>query len=233
MNSATPAPEHWNIFARELEKVLKKSGKTFNDLIKMRIVYYPQYIQRLEDSRISSRHLHTLNADAVGRLFVALSLNETEKNRIRASLIATETERLVLNRMDPYIPYAALMAADDVYRVLNTALNAHQAPDLERAGFRAATALNTLAYDQAVDLIEGAMLSLNFRDKAADPAATSALAQKAYNDLTRALALLDEAKIQIEYQQQDQPDEWLFWRDEAIRGRDQSEKLARGEMEAQ
>jgi len=203
----------WNIFARELEIVLEAHSFRLGQLLSQRIVFSSQKINRLKHSLTSSAHLTTLNPEEMERLINIMQLDDLEQKRLNAALLATAVEMTLLDRIDPH---TALMAADDVFRILFDALQVQ--PNV-MVGVKAGTmmdeieAIGDLAFTQALDLIDRATLTIHVSRNAGSIPARVARAHEAFDTYTQAQELLQQA--------QDPPhghEDWQYWYSEARSG---------------
>ncbi len=122
----------WNIFARELEAVLKARKLGLGHLDDRAVVLHPEKVRRLQHSLKTPAHFPVLNPDELDRLNAIMTLSDDERSRLRAALIATAAERALMDRLEPQ---TALMASNDVFEICLAAM--HDQPALALAGVRA------------------------------------------------------------------------------------------------
>jgi integrase len=91
----------WNIFARELEDVLRAHKMRIGQLDDCDVALHREKVRRLQRSLTSYKHLITLNPDELDRVIVFLGLSEEEQRRLQAALLATGVERALMDRIEP------------------------------------------------------------------------------------------------------------------------------------
>ncbi len=215
VNSLDIFIHHWNIFARELESILATRGLRLSHLDDRGVVLHREKVRRLQQSLKSPRHLTTLNPDEIERLTVTMQLTELEQKRLRAALLATAVEMILMDRIDPQ---TALMASDDVFHILFSAMKAQ--PDMAVAtGVKTDMPIggpeifDDELFTQALDLIDRAVLAIHVSAIAASPQARITHAYEAFETFTRALGLLQECQVHSS-----ESDDWRYWYDEASAG---------------
>lgn len=212
----------WNIFARELEKILNQHGLTITRLDDLKVVTHPMKVKRLKASLSSPKSLTILNPEEMQRLQEILALEEPEIMTLRAALLATTVERTLMDRTDPYL---ALMAANDVYRLL------HQALINDPASFLAAATkqgvmnseddmLGDTLFEDALDLIDRASLSMHLSQESATLQVKVTHAREAYDAYTRALDYLRRSRVPIH-----EDEDWRECEAESLHGQEQARAI--------
>jgi hypothetical protein len=213
MSNFSASSTRWNIFARELEIVLRKHGFQMGQLVSQGIVFNSQKIVRLQRSLTSAKHLSTLSPEEMERLITIMQLDDLEQKQLNAALLATAVERILLDRIEPLV---ALMAANDVFHILFEAM---QNQPGTMAGVKGGTMIDDVEcvgdapFMEALDLIDRATLTIHVSRNAGSIAARFARAHEAFDTYTQAQELLQKA--------QDPPHEhedWLYWYNEARSG---------------
>lgn len=227
-NHPFSSSSHWNIFVRELEAILRRRGLRLSHLDDRGIVLHREKVRRLQQSLKSPRHLTTLNPDEIERLTHQMQLTELEQKQLRAALLATAVEMILMDRIDPQ---TALMASDDVFHILFAAMKAR--PDMVMTtGVKAGTMNEDLdthgdeLFIQALDLVDRAILSIHVSQHAASPQAQVIHAREAFDIFTRSLTLLQECQSPSA-----ESDDWRYWYNEAVGGQKLAEALMRVEGE--
>lgn len=211
----------WNIFARELADILAAHNKGLGHLDDMGITH-SQKVSRLQRSLTSAGHFPTLNPEEIEALIVAANLDDSEQNRLRAAVLATAVERILMDRMDPH---TALMASEDVFAIFVAALR-EQSGAKTLAHVRAGGALDddvvgsAVDLDEALDWLDRATLELHTSRNAVSPQARVSHAQLACAGYARALELLERGGRHT-----GEDGEWRYWRNEALRGRDMAKAI--------
>lgn len=107
----------WNIFARELEDILREHGCCLNDLI-TEAGQHPEKVRRLKQSLVQPR-FHILNPEDLEQVSESFCFTGEEQLRMRAAILATAVEETLMNRIDPD---NALHAAEEIFPMLIDAL---------------------------------------------------------------------------------------------------------------
>lgn len=218
VTSPSSSITRWNIFARELEDILAVHGRKLSHLDDLSVVLHPEKVRRLQQSLKSPGHLTTLNPEEMERLMVRLELTMMEQSRLRAALLATAVERILMDRIDANV---ALMASNDVFHILFAAMKAR--PDTGLKHVRAATMLEDreTAYDQffldALDLIDRATLALHLCQQTTSSPDRFAHARLAHDTYTRSLALLAQTQLPLP-----DSDIYRYWHEQAAEGQQQA-----------
>ncbi len=112
----------YNIFVRELEAVLKTKPKKkgISQLTELPFYIHPMKIARLLASRHSPKHLAILNPTDLEAIMDHFEFDQKERLRIKAAIMATAVERVLIDRIDAEL---ALHAADEVFSILYHAMS--------------------------------------------------------------------------------------------------------------
>lgn len=218
--SATATSIRWNIFARELELILARRNLRLNHLYSSKDdqgpIVHPEKVRRLQRSLATPKSLATLNPDEMRRVTDAFVLAKGELACLRAALLATAVERLLLDRVEAHI---ALQAADEAFQALLRAINQDpplpgmsgvRDPILADAYVMAADPPGPLT--QAMDAIDRATLALHLSEGEAPITERIDRAAEAQMGYSRATELLEQpADTGVDNEA------WAYWRDEAIR----------------
>jgi len=219
----SPDAIRWNIFARELEDVLRAHKLRLGNLDDNGIVLYREKVRRLQQSLKRPTQFPTLNPEEMDRLFATIPLTAAEQTRLRAALLATAIERILMDRIDPY---AALMGGNDAFAIILEAMQSATPPkhlvhtkggamidaDDEQDG--------DVAYQAALAQIDRATLALHASLHATSGAARLANAHEAQSAFMSALEQLD-----LTHRPAQTSEEWAAWRREALQGRQHAEAL--------
>lgn len=222
MASPFKQTNQWCIFTRELEAVLATRGLRIGQLNDLGVVYHPEKVRRLQRSLKAPNHLTTLNPEEMERLGAIVGLTDAEQNRLRASLLATAVEMVLMDRIDAH---TALMASNDVFEILLATIKAQPAM-VVATGVRGEAMIGDTdaegdeAFTQALGLIDRATLELHASAEAISPRAQGAFAQEAFEAYGRSLDLLRQSQSPLL-----ESDEWRFWHDEAMHGRERAASL--------
>lgn len=188
MSFPTMRGVRWNIYARELEDVLRAHGLEISKLDDLGVAH-PQKVARLRQSLVAPTSFPTLNPQELGLLEANVPLTADERARLRAAMAAAAVERALMDREDAH---TALMAADDVFHILLARL--HREPDSPLATVRGGVGFVPASdesdpYTVALDSIDRGTLALHTA-RAATGRARDANVVAAESAFTRALELL-------------------------------------------
>jgi hypothetical protein len=219
MTNPNPA---WNIFSRELDKILHVREVRLGQLDDKGMHLHPQLVRRLQLSLKYPKPLVVLNPEDLDRLVAFYHLTPAEHRRLKAALLALAVERMLMDRMKNSL---ALMVAESAFDTFLKALEAN--PDMEGI-IRDGTFLPaTLApsgdpMEDALDRVGQAMLELNLASQTAPEAQRQAVdhAADAFANALDALARCPEEVRQSET--------WQCWQAEAERGMAQIQRLRAG-----
>jgi hypothetical protein len=218
MTSDAPYPVRWNIFARELENVLRAHNMRLGQLDDPPILLHQEKVRRLQQSLLSPTHFPTLNPEELEQVASHLKFTEAEMIRLRAAIIATGVERTLMDRINPDV---ALMAANDVFEICLTTMRTQ--PALAMAvGVKGDsmsnpdTASEEHALAEALDAIDEATLLWLVANNDTSLEAQLPNAKRAQYAYAHAKTLLDQlSAASPRYLSNDQ---WKFWYSEAEHG---------------
>jgi len=218
----SPDAIRWNLFARELEDVLSAHGLRLGQLDDREIVLHREKVRRLQQSLKRSGHFPTLNPDEMDRLFQIVPLTTEEQVRLRAALLATAIERILMDRIDPH---AALMGANDAFAIILEAMQSSTPPEyLVRAKDGAVIGADDQegdeAFTTALEQIDHGTLALHNALQATSTAARLANAQEALSAFNSALEQLEHTQRPAQ-----SSETWRVWQQEARRGSQQAETI--------
>ncbi len=110
--------KHWNLFARELTDILTIRHIPLEQL-HLHISILPDKVRRLHLSLFVPNSFPVLSQEEMNRLAEVCSLTESELLRLRAALMATAIEKLLIDRLQPD---DALQAANTLLPIIADAL---------------------------------------------------------------------------------------------------------------
>lgn len=204
----------WNIFARELEGVLKTRKLGLGHLDDRAVVLHPEKVRRLQQSLKTPSHFPVLNPSELDRLNAIMALSDDERSRLRAALIATAAERALMDRLEPQ---TALMASNDVFEICLAAM--HDQPALALAtAVRAGDVspepdVADLGSDEVVSLLDAGAFALDGAEHVSRLPARRTQALAAQELFARAIALLE-----VESSENEVDETWHSRMDEAREG---------------
>src|SRR5205085_11306335 len=93
------SPRRWNLFARELEDILVARNLGLG-LLDNRASIHREKVRRLLRSLVQPKSFPVLNADELKQVISAFGLTGEEELRLRAAMLATAIERMLMDRID-------------------------------------------------------------------------------------------------------------------------------------
>ncbi len=213
----------WNIFARELAAVLELHGARIGQLNDHpKICLHPMMVSRLLKSLSTPKPLVLLNPEDLDLVIKEYGLTSDQQYRLKVAVLATAVERVLMDRVDPD---TALMAANEVFHILEESLKTSSiafrggknpfltAPPSTPAanGMEAALEL----YDQAVQDL--------YLAQQTPPDLRPSSSQKALQSFALAMESFERCPAS-----EKQTGDWAFWYHETERGREQAQALESG-----
>ena len=128
----TQPNKRWNLFARELEDILTAHNLHLG-LIDDRTDIHREKIRRLQKSLSTPKNFPVLNPEEMELLIEKFDLSEEERVRLRAALLATAIERMLMSRIDQD---NALLASEKIGNILRETLLAQFELDDELGSIR-------------------------------------------------------------------------------------------------
>lgn len=205
----------WNLFASVLQEILVAHGLGLGHLDD-RAQIYREKVRRLQLSLKIPKSFPVLNIDEMERVITIFQLNRNEKTRLRAALLATSIEETLMDRINPD---DALKAAEQIFRIIEQALQEHAH---ELVGIGAIKGGGTMTSEEseidrklgnALTAIDHATLALHLSRNADAQVERVERAQQARDSFLSALAELDQAAPALKMQ-----DPWQVWHNEAQQG---------------
>jgi hypothetical protein len=124
MDTSSAFPR-WNLFAAVLDDILRIHGIRLGQLDDRTCVdppIHPEKVRRLKRSLLLPKHFHVLSPDEIDTLVQAFGLSPREKIRLRAAMLTTAIEAMLMGRIPSG---AALAAAKLFFPVIEQALLDH------------------------------------------------------------------------------------------------------------
>lgn len=213
--SREPEETKWNIFARELEIVLAKHNLRIGQLDNRHdedgILVHPAKVSRLQKSLDEPGLYPTLSPKEIERMAKLFDLSDDEVEQLRAAVMATAVERALMARMRD--PETALMAADDVFRILKSAIG--NSPRLAQAKdgewLSEITSEGDADFEHALQLMDQAALALHTCGEVTAMHAKLSYAREAQLAYQQAQACLQRCTSPAHTEPQ-----WRNWHDEAV-----------------
>ncbi len=206
-------PRGWNIFARELESVLLVHGFRLGHL-NDRAHIHPEKVRRLQQSLIKPR-FHVLPPEELEHVSVVFGFTDDEQLRLRAAVLATAMEDMLMDRIHPEDAFAA---ADQIFPLLFQALKAATDDTQGIGAIKGMPAEKQVEFDrldgidEALDEIDSALLALHLSLAGRVDKRTDYLHQ-ARQGFISALSKLDQLPHDLRSDQA-----WIIWHAEAHSG---------------
>ncbi len=115
----------WNIFARELQNVLRRHNLNLSQLDE-RVGIHPEKVRRLVQSLSSPKSFPVLNVEEMDQLIKTLNLSEDEIIHLRAAILAASVERTLMDRINQN---DALQGANQILPIIIQALEEESESD--------------------------------------------------------------------------------------------------------
>ena len=227
MQHRVPSGKYQNIFVLELENILRSRGLELGHL-KSRAGIHHEIVNRLKCSQTAPR-FHLLSPDDLERVISTFQLTGDEQLRLRAAILATAIEKMLMNRIDKD---NALAAAKEIFPILLAALHARLGQQDGIAATRSGreAAIDDLASEEEavpdlepiLEQFDRAMLALYLARQSDVLTERVEQARVAYNGFAAVLVALqdlgkrDEAIMKMEA--------WHLWYEEAQYGQATAEE---------
>ncbi|HUY75374.1 MAG TPA: hypothetical protein VMV29_01290 [Ktedonobacterales bacterium] len=212
--------EPWNIFARELVRILQVHSYTLWQLQSVAGIHSAK-IDRLNTS-LRRPKFNVLSPDDLDRVILLCKFTPDEVTQIRAAVLATAIEKMLMDRINQF---DALEAGNQVYPILYRALKrrAGEANGLSQTKSPATPVAPLVAapfpiqvddetLELVIDDIDASVLLLHLADTSdgKDGAQYAQLARSRFLAILAALENMDDAICASE--------DWLVWHAETLSG---------------
>lgn len=186
----------WNLFARELDDILAVHGYRLGHL-NDRAEIHPEKVRRLQHSLRTPR-FHMLAPDEIERVCDTFGFSHDERLRLKAAILATGIEVLLMNRINQD---DALAAAEQMLPALRRAVEAH---DGDTGGLGAVKAIevrqtrepNVGALEDGLETLDLAALAWVLAGMSSDGAERAAGERGAAVNADAAAATIERAAAQ-------------------------------------
>ena len=213
MQTNESVTKRWNLFARELEDILGTRGIRLSQLDD-HVGIHREKVRRLRRSLQISKSFPNLNPDEMDQVIEFYRLTDDEVLRLRAAIIATSIEAMLMNRINQE---DALKAAEQILPVIESALRQYIAETSGIGALRGGTALIDdnctdidTALDSALDAIDRGTMALHLSRNVFSARERLERMYEARDNFATALAELGEADKAIRV-----TEVWRMWHDEA------------------
>jgi hypothetical protein len=222
-NSTLAQPRRWNFFARELADILATHGASLSQLYH-RTTINPAIVSRLRQSLTQRypKYFPVLNSEQIDEIITNFQLTEEEQMRLRAAILATGIERILMDRLDPE---NALLATEQIYPTLLNAL---------RGALREIEGLGSLrtgagmedqhngedtTFDLVFEAFDRSSLALHLSGESASPQDRILKARQARDGFLIALHELESLPDSVKG-----TEEWQVWLQEVQHGLTESQR---------
>jgi hypothetical protein len=202
---AQPTGKRWNLFARELEDILRARNAELG-LLDDRAKIHREKVRRLQQSLLKPKSFPTLTPEELDRVAEVFHLDDIEIMRLRAALLVTAIERTLMDRINQD---DGLRAAEMMLPVVQeeSALGTIRGRDYD-FGQDSEEQL-----DSIIDYIDAAQLEIHLSRNVASHSERIEHAYQARKLFEMALAALDEADEDVQALQV-----WHVWHSAAAAG---------------
>lgn len=208
----------WNLFARVLQEILAIHGIGLGHLDDHPAVHvHKEKVRRLQKSiRENILTFPLLTPDELERVITAYRLNDDEQLRLRAAVLATAIEIILMERIDHY---DALAAAEEILPILERVLRANARRTVGIGAVKGGEITMTdepeldAPLEAALTTLDRATLALTLSSDVEDQWERTEHLRQAERGFEKALAQLDGVAAVIK-----QSDPWKLWQEEAHQG---------------
>jgi len=206
----------WNLFARVLQEILAAHGCGLGHLDD-RAGMHPEKVRRLQRSLRTPKSFPVLNISEMEQVIAVFRLDTREQVRLRAALLATSIEEMLMDRINQD---DALRAAEQILPIIEQALQAYTDVPAGIGAVRGAGG-PTLSEDSEIDrklggalaAFDHATLALQLCRYADSQTERIERARQARGGFESALLQLEQADSILKVRE-----EWRFWYEEAQHG---------------
>lgn len=205
--------KRWNLFARELEDILRAHHAELG-MLDDRANIHREQVRRLQQSLLKPRSFPTLTSEELDRVVEVFHLDDMEMMRLRAATLVTAIERTLMDRINQD---DALRAAEAILPVVREAMEKQ---------FQEESGLGTIRgrdydfgqdseeqLDSIIDYIDAARLEIHLSQHVASHSERVEHAHQAHKLFEMALAALAEVDEDVQGLQV-----WRVWHSVAVAG---------------
>ncbi|GAC1367177.1 MAG: hypothetical protein NVSMB44_32490 [Ktedonobacteraceae bacterium] len=211
----SPQSNGWNIFACELQNVLRKYNLSLEQL-ENRVGIDPEKVRRLSQSSHSSKSLPILSPDEMDRLTRALNLSEDDITRLDAAILASTIQQTLAERISKNDTQHAI---NQLFPLILRALNEEAESTLDFGNTRGGPDTSVSDDSELDDIFERVFTAIDNGNRALllgsrmSPAKRASKLQLAIESFTEALQALNMMPGNIR-----KGKEWKQWQREAQQG---------------
>lgn len=207
--------KRWNIFARELEDILVARGLRLTQLDD-RTAIHREKVRRLVRSLLTPKSFPVLNPSEMDEIIVAFNLTEDEVLRLRAAILTTAVEAMLMDRIyrDDALAVAEQVLPMIFQAMRRGALRAVRGDVKEMDEEIEQTEIDVLL-ESTLDLIDRATMSMHLYQNVGIYSESVKLARQALDDFNSALTELESVGKEIQV-----TETWKVWQKETQKGID-------------
>jgi hypothetical protein len=194
MVNPIPSEKHWNLFARELEAILEAHQLSIGQLDD-RLSIHREKVRRLKQSLLTPKNFPVLNTEEMEMLSEKLQLSDDEIMRLRAAVLATAIERVLMDRISPS---DALAVAEHMLPLISRAMQEQINSITGMGAIRREDTISSdydesdLALESAIEAIDKGTIALHLSYNVSSHIERIERAQEACHHFEVAQAELDE-----------------------------------------
>lgn len=199
MTDQAQSSKRWNLFARELEDILADHHYTLGQLDDQAGIHREK-VRRLKQSLGLPKNFPVLNSEEMAAISEKLQLSDTEIMRLRAAVLATAIERVLMDRISPS---DALAAAEHMLPLISRAMQEQVNSITGMGAIRREDTISSdydesdLALEAAIEAIDKGTIALHLSYNVSSHTERVERAQEARYHFEAAQAELDEVDDDI------------------------------------
>lgn len=213
MTFERPTGKRWNLFARELEDILRAHCAELGALDERASIQREQ-VRRLQQSLLKPKSFPTLTSEELDRVAEVFHLDDWEMMRLRAATLVTAIERTLMDRINQD---DALRAAEAILPVVREAMEKQFQEESDLGTNRGRDydfgQDSEEQLDSIIDSIDAARLEIHLSQHVASHSERVEHAYQAHKLFEVALAALDEVDEDVQALQL-----WRVWQSMAAAG---------------
>lgn len=199
MTEQTITGRRWNLFARELEDILATHNLSMGQLDD-RVGIHREKVRRLKQSLLTPKSFPVLNREEMEAVSEKLQLSDAEILRLRAAILTTSIERMLMDRINQD---DALVAAEHMLPLISEAMQDQVNSVTGMGAVRREETIasdydeSELALESAIDTINKGTIALHLSYNVSSHTERIERAQEARHHFEVALAELGEVDDDI------------------------------------
>jgi uncharacterized small protein (DUF1192 family) len=194
MTEQEQSGKRWNLFARELEDILATHHFSIGQLDDQ-VGIHREKVRRLKQSLLTPKSFPVLNTEEMEVVSKKLQLSDSEIMRLRAAVLATSIERMLMDRINRD---DALVAAEQMFPLISKAMQEQVNSIIGMGAIRREDTISSgydesdLALESAIEAIEKGTIALHLSYNVSSHTERIERAKEARHHFEVAQAELDE-----------------------------------------